>query len=121
MTKQKKAVLETLCEAGGHLTAEELFALAKEKLPSISRATVYNNLHALEEEERIRRISDKDADFYDKAYDPHPHLICASCKRIEDLPMPWLSAKLEEELGMPPISYEFKILALCSECRKKNS
>lgn len=118
MTKQKKAVLEALCETGGHLTAEELFARARERLPGISRATVYNNLHALEEEERIRRISGEDADFYDKAYTPHPHLICTSCKRIEDLPLPWLSNKLEEELGVPPVSYEFKIRALCSECRK---
>lgn len=118
MTKQRRAVLEALREAGGHLTAEELFTRAREKLPGISRATVYNNLHALEEEQCIRRIAGRDADFYDKAYEPHPHLICTRCARITDLPMPSLSKELEEAIGSVPSSYEFKVFYLCEECRK---
>ena len=40
-----------------HHTADEIFALAKEKLPGISRATVYNNLKTLESARLIRRIT----------------------------------------------------------------
>ncbi len=119
MTKQRQAVAGVLREAGGHLSAEEIFRLAKERLPSISRATVYNNLHAMEEEKSIRRISVDGADLYDKAYTPHPHLICEMCGRVEDLPLPWLDDRLAEVLGETPTSYEFKINYICPACRKK--
>ena len=53
MTKQKALMLSIfrseLCK-GEHRTADELLAFARERMPGISRATVYNNLKALEEE-----------------------------------------------------------------------
>ena len=47
MTKQREAILNVICSDKCHHTAEEIFELAKLRLPGISRATVYNNLHAL--------------------------------------------------------------------------
>lgn len=119
MTKQRQAVVEVLRSTGGHLSAEEIFRLAKERLPSISRATVYNNLHAMEEEKSIRRITVDGADIYDKAYTPHPHLICEVCGGVRDLPLPWLGKTLTDALGEEPTSYEFKILYTCPVCREK--
>ena len=57
MTKQRAVILEVLRSDKCHHTAEEIFELAKQILPTISRATVYNNLHSLEEEQFIRKIS----------------------------------------------------------------
>ncbi len=119
MTKQRQAVAGVLYDAGGHLSAEDVFRLAKERLPSISRATVYNNLHAMEEEKSIRRITVDGADLYDRAYAPHPHLICDRCGRVEDLPLPWLDDRLTEALGERPTSYEFKIGYICPSCHEK--
>lgn len=119
MTKQRQAVLQVLRRTGGHLSAEEIFRLAKEELPTISRATVYNNLHAMEEEKSIRRITVDGADLYDKAYTPHPHLICEACGKVEDIPLPWLDENLERTLGEMPTSYEFKINYICPSCREK--
>lgn len=119
MTKQRQAVVEVLRSTGGHLSAEEIFLLAKERLPAISRATVYNNLHAMEEEKSIRRITVDGADLYDKAYTPHPHLICEVCGKVEDLPLLWLEKSLTDALGEAPTSYEFKIRHICPVCREK--
>lgn len=119
MTKQRQAVLQVLRRTGGHLSAEEIFRLAKEELPTISRATVYNNLHAMEEEKSIRRITVDGADLYDKAYTPHPHLICETCGKVEDIPLPWLDENLAKTLGEVPASYEFKIHYICPACRGK--
>ena len=77
MTRQRAVILEVIRSDMCHHTAEEIFALAKEKLPTISRATVYNNLKSLEEEQVIRRINGEDGSArYDKSYIPHGHLFC---------------------------------------------
>ena len=49
MTSKRAAILQILRESEGHLTAEEIFARAKTRFPGMAFATVYNNLHALEE------------------------------------------------------------------------
>ena len=118
MTKQRAVILEVLRSDKCHHTAEELFELAKEKMPSISRATVYNNLHALEEEQIIRRISgDGGPDRYDNAFAPHGHLVCISCGRVLDFNVPCIDDILEECIGTKAESYELKVRGLCESCR----
>ena len=75
MTRQRAIILEVIRSDMCHHTADEIFSLAKKRLPSISRATVYNNLKALEEEKIIRRINGEDGIArYDRSYILHGHL-----------------------------------------------
>lgn len=118
MTRQRAVILEALRSDKRHHTAEELYMLAKEKLPTISRATVYNNLHALEEERIIRRISgDGGPDRYDNSYIPHAHLVCGVCGGVFDIDVPGLSELLAETVGESPASYELKVKGTCAECK----
>ena len=41
MTRQRALILEILQHSPKHLTADEIFAIAKEKMPGIARGTVY--------------------------------------------------------------------------------
>ena len=117
MTRQRAIILEVLRSDKRHHTAEELFELAKEKLPTISRATVYNNLHSLEEEQIIRRISgDGGPDRYDNAFIPHGHLICTLCGGVFDIDVPGIDKALEECLGTSAVSYELKVRGRCANC-----
>ena len=121
MTRQRAAILEVLRSDKCHHTAEEIFLLAKELLPSISRATVYNNLHALEDEQLIRRISgDGTPDRYDNSFLPHGHLICTSCGRVTDIAIRGLDELLCESIGGAADSYELKVRGVCCECRMRN-
>ena len=89
VTKQRAVILEVIRSDMCHHTADEIFTLAKERLPGISRATVYNNLKALEREKLIRRITAEDSsDRYDSSYIPHGHLFCLGCKKIYDFDIP---------------------------------
>ena len=124
MTKQKALLLSIfrseLCK-GIHRTAEEILLFAKERMPGISRATVYNNLKTLEQEGVIRKISiDGGADVYDSSFDLHSHLICRICKRIDDVETPKLRKELEELSGVDIESYELKLRYVCKNCRLKN-
>ena len=57
LTKQREVVLRVIRDAHGHLTANEVFGAAKELLPSISFATVYNSLRFLKDAGHIAEIS----------------------------------------------------------------
>ena len=67
MTKQRELILSILKQSDRHLTADEIFFLAKLKMPSIAMATIYNNLNAMNELGMIKRLHiDGVADCFDK-------------------------------------------------------
>ena len=120
MTKQRAVILEVIRSDMCHHTAEEIFTLAKEKLPGISRATVYNNLKVLESERLIRRITgDSLSDRYDKSYIPPGHMICEECGGIRDFNLRNFDEQLSEVIGSEFNSYELKVRYLCDDCKAR--
>lgn len=118
MTRQRAAILEVLRSDMKHHTADEIFELAKERLPSISRATVYNNLKALEQERVIRRITAEGTkDRYDNSFTPHGHLFCVVCSEVEDFTIPNFTKDLECIAGDSIDSYELKVRYVCKKCK----
>ena len=90
MTAQRRVVAEVLGEDGAahvHLTADEVHARAVERLPEISRATVYNALGELASLGEILEVAtDGRAKRYDpNAHRPHQHLVCSGCGLIRDV------------------------------------
>ena len=119
MTKQRAIILEVLRSDKCHHTAEEIFELAKKKLPGISKATVYNNLHALESEEIIRKISgDGGSDRYDNSFIPHGHLICTVCGGVFDIEIPGFTEALSDCINSRVESYELKVRGCCTVCKQ---
>lgn len=119
MTKQRELILSILKQSDRHMTADEIFFLAKLKMPSIAMATVYNNLNALDEAGVINRLHiDGVADCFDKITEPHDHLLCDGCGRITDIHLPALPEMLERELGSEIRDYELTVHYICPECRR---
>jgi Fur family ferric uptake transcriptional regulator len=90
LTPQRRVVAEVLVGEHIHLTAEQVHELAQQRLPEISRATVYNTLNELV---AMGEISEVDVTDGPKRYDPnvaeaHDHLVCESCHTIRDVPAP---------------------------------
>ena len=56
MTRQRRAVIEVLLQSYDHPTAAQIFERAKDILPGISLATVYNCIETLAAEKLIRLI-----------------------------------------------------------------
>jgi Fur family ferric uptake transcriptional regulator len=87
LTAQRRVVAEVLDGDHVHLTADEVHARAAERLPEISRATVYNTLGELVVLGEVLEVS---TDGRAKRYDPnahraHQHLVCAKCGAIRDV------------------------------------
>lgn len=119
MTKQRELILNILKQSDRHLTADEIFFLAKLKMPSIAMATIYNNLNAMNEAGLINRLHiDGVADCFDKITAPHDHLLCDHCGKITDIHLPALTDVIEQTVGSEIESYELTVHYICPECRR---
>ncbi|MFJ7272252.1 Fur family transcriptional regulator [Streptomyces sp. NPDC099050] len=121
MTSQRRVVAEVLDGDHVHLTADEVHARAVERLPEISRATVYNALGELVSLGEVMEVTtDGRAKRYDpNAHHPHQHLVCSGCGLIRDVhptgdPLAGLAA--EERFGFTVSGVEVTYRGLCSSC-----
>lgn len=119
MTKQRELILEIINNSDKHLTAEEIFMLAKKKMPGMAMATVYNNLNYLCNAKIIRRLNINGGVVnYDKSIKWHEHSVCVSCGKITDFYIDGLANMIKEQLKTDVIDYELTARVLCEECRK---
>lgn len=119
MGKYATMILEMINSSNEHLTAEQIYLRLKEQNEKIVLATVYNNLNALVQQQRIRRLPvEGGPDHYDRIV-RHEHLICPHCGRITDVYLDDMSQYLTDYVHKQVLSYELKISCLCEECQKK--
>lgn len=87
MTKQRQVVYDVLSDLGHeHPTASEVFVSAKEKMPSISLATVYNCLDSLTSAGAIKQVNiHREASRYCPNLQPHAHFFCTGCEYVFDI------------------------------------
>ena len=60
MTRQRALILNIMQESPKHLTADEIFALARQRMPGIARGTVYRNLKLMEQAHEIAKLEMSD-------------------------------------------------------------
>lgn len=122
LTKQRKVVLQVIRNAHEHLTANEVFTAAKELLPTISFATVYNSLRYLKEAGHIAEITfGNGASRYDRMTQRHDHAICSDCGKLVDIEMdvpPDLLKKAVRQSKFEPETIEFTLRGKCPDCVK---
>src|SRR6476661_1573236 len=120
LTKQREVVLQVIVDVEQHPTANEVFDGAKQLLPSISFATVYNSLRYLKDAGHIAEISfGNGASRFDSMTSRHDHAICTKCGKLVDMEL-----ELPEELvqmaakysKFKPESLELTLRGLCPEC-----
>ena len=118
MTKNAEYILEIINNSDKHLTAEQIYLLLKEKNKKAVIATVYNNLSFLYREGLIRKVPVEGyPDRYDKMKQ-YDHLVCRRCGKLTDITLEDLTEKLQEQIGVPMISYDLKINYICDDCLK---
>jgi Fur family peroxide stress response transcriptional regulator len=91
-TKQREHIFALLLEKRDHPTADEVYARAREGMPSISLATVYNCLETLTETRLIRQVNfEREPTRYCPNLTQHAHFYCKESGEIVDI-------KLSDEL-----------------------
>lgn len=85
VTSQRLVIHRALRELDRHVTAEQVLDAVRPRLPGVSLPTVYATLDLLEELGTVRRVSGRHAPtLYDPRSEPHHHLVCRHCGRVED-------------------------------------
>ncbi len=120
ITPQRIAVFEALLNNQNHPRAEDIFEIVEKRFENISKSTVYQILHLLEELGIITRIEIDGVQRYENQLEFHIHIICPKCNEIEDL----FSNKIKEfwdltmeELKIHPINQEIKVYRYCKKCK----
>lgn len=123
LTRQRKIVLDVIRASVDHPTAGEIFAAAREVMPTISYATVYNSLRFLKEGGFIREISFANAaSRYDRETHRHDHAICTQCGKLADFYLAatvGLTRSAARKSGFKPESVHLTLLGRCPDCRSK--
>ena len=118
-TQQRRVILEELQAVRTHPTAAELFNLVRRKMPRVSLGTVYRNLEVLHRDGRINKLDLAGGESrFDAVTEPHLHIRCTGCDRIEDLIEPALMTEPPRELGGYLVQgRRLEYFGVCPECR----
>ena len=125
-SKQREDIINILKESYSHPTAEEVYLLAKEDNPNISRGTVYRNLNLLVDEGKIIKLDmNNGSDRFDYMKDEHSHVICAECGRVidyhYDFDMENISEEIKAQSGVEFSSCNIAIKGICDNCVKNKN
>jgi Fe2+ or Zn2+ uptake regulation protein len=86
VTPQRQTIFRVLGGSTVHPTAESVYAAVSAELPTISLRTVYQTLNDLA---AMGELSSLDlgtgSTRFDPNLEPHHHLVCEACGRIDDL------------------------------------
>ncbi len=84
LTDARQAILDTLLTCKGHLSADELVDLVRQKAPKVGRMTVYRTLELLTELGLIRPVYQGTAAAHYVLLEEghHHHLVCSRCKNV---------------------------------------
>jgi Fur family transcriptional regulator, peroxide stress response regulator len=122
LTVQRCAVLEAVLERDDHPTADQISEVVKERVPGISRTTVYRVLDRLVEIGVIRRLHHPGpVARYDGKVRRHHHLICKKCNKVIDLEcekLDGLSMPDVEAEGFAIDDFSVQFIGTCAACRR---
>ena len=120
MSEQRRLIKPVIFDSCVHMTAEQIYAAAKQLCPSLALGTVYRNLNLMTLSGEIRKILIPGGpDRYDKNMMPHEHLQCVNCGELQDIHLPELNDLLKEKSGGKILSYDLQINYICPNCLKK--
>jgi len=121
MTPQRMAILEYLDGNKEHPSAEEIYRSVSSRFPTMSFATVYNTLDLLVSKGKVAELSiDVGKKRFDPDTAPHHHLICRSCRCIEDIFEDFsIEVSKGNKADFEVTGHHIEFYGICPSCRKK--
>ncbi len=122
LTVQRRAVLECVLQRDDHPTTDQIIEAVRQRVPGISRTTVYRILEMLVEMGMVCRVHHPGAVArFDGKTRRHHHLVCKKCGKVIDLE----SAKLDK-LTLPDVqaegfeidNFSVQFTGICAACRR---
>ena len=119
---QRLAIMDYLINHPIHPTIDDVYQALSNKVPTLSRTTVYNTLRMLSENQAAQMITiDEHRVCYDGNVESHVHFYCKKCGKIIDL-FGEQAPKLEGEKTVEGNIIQEEQLyykGICAKCDKK--
>ncbi len=120
LTKQRQVILNILRVDYSHPNAEQVYIKVKEKLPRISLATVYRNLHFLVKMGLIKELHLPDQiSRFDGHLKEHDHFVCNACKQVYNIPKYPLQENFLRNKNYNIGSFNLDCFGICCQCQDK--
>ncbi len=120
LTIQRRAIFEALEGRRDHPTADMVYESVRERIPGLSRATVYRVLETLVRVGAARKVDHPGAaSRFDPRVDHHHHLICIACEKVVDLELATekrITVPASRKSGFQVFDYSIHFTGLCPEC-----
>ncbi len=124
-THQRLVIWQAMADMRTHPSPEDVYAEVKPRLPTVSLATVYKNIHVFVKAGIFREVSPHHGSMRVETNSAsHPHLVCTQCKAIFDLDPAALgipSVPSELPGGFHAERYSIDVLGVCADCQKRKS
>jgi len=121
VTPQRIAVYDILKNTKEHPSVDMLYSKLQPEYPTMSLATVYKSLEVFKELGLVQELNVGEDKFrYDANVNQHPHIICVTCGKVDDVDDKMffnLSEQVEEKTGYKLINQQLYFFGRCPDCK----
>lgn len=125
VTPQRSAVYQALAERDDHPTAEALYRQVRRRYPMISPNTVYYTLSVLGQAGLVTEVNYwHDRSRFDANLDPHHHMLCLGCRKIQDITdaaLDKVRVPTKERSGFTVTGHRVEFHGFCTACYRKHA
>lgn len=121
VTHQRQVLYEVMQEMEGHPSPEEIYEQVRKKIPAISLATVYKNIHVFVQSGVFREMSLHHGSVrLEMNREEHHHAVCSKCKSVCDIDEKTLGLLTKRKRlpgGFLVERYSVDVIGLCPNCQ----
>jgi Fur family peroxide stress response transcriptional regulator len=121
LSQHRVRVLNYLCQNRIHPTVDQIYMAIQSEVPGLSKTTVYNTLHTLEEACLVRIINIEDHEVrYDINTENHGHFKCKGCGAIFDFKTDPDLLNTDDLTGFQILDKNIYFKGICPKCRRNS-
>ena len=124
-TPEREIIVREIFEIHDHFDVDELYLRLRNKGKKLSKASIYRTIPLLIDCGLIQEVYHEDGHMhYEHIYghEPHAHLRCLSCRRVEEFTderLREIEKEASQRFGYRFTGFRFELIGYCPECLKK--